>query len=163
MIIVFVDCGIHGVLRILHILLGDELFPNADNFGEKTACLLYRLLLPKEFSHVVVAAAKVDALWAMLLALKENALGELLKGLFMGFWLVLGQKKSTEKFVNVCSILLDFLLADKSIVGASRTLLGLLRGVLEKIPVGCDEELFSLLQPGATMADVGLSEHEVSR
>ena len=52
----------------------------------------------------------------MFLALKENTLRKFLKGFLVSFWLVLGEEKSTEQFINVSSILLNLLFADKCIV-----------------------------------------------
>lgn len=73
-IIVLVNGRVHRILRILHVLLRDKLFPDAHDFGKKASCLLYRILLPKELTHVVIAAAQIDTLRPMLLALKEYSL-----------------------------------------------------------------------------------------
>ena len=115
-IIILVNGRVHRILRILHVLLGNKLFPDAHDFGEKASCLLYRILLSKKLTHVVITAAQVDTLWPMLLALEEYSLGQLLKSFLLCFRLILRKEKSSEKFINVSSILLNLLLANKSIV-----------------------------------------------
>jgi hypothetical protein len=92
MIVVLINCRIHRVLRVLHILLHYELLPDGYDFREETASLLDRILLSKELSHIVVAAAQENALWPMLLALEEDTLREFLKGLLVSFWFILSKE-----------------------------------------------------------------------
>ena len=65
--------------------------------------------LLEKLTHVVVAAAEVDALWAMLGALLVDALSQLIQSLLCCVWPVLGHEQSSESLVQIGLVTVELL------------------------------------------------------
>ena len=63
LVVVTIDLGVVVVLHGAQVLLQDELLPDVDDLLVKVLGLLDLTLLLEDFTHVVITAAQVDALW----------------------------------------------------------------------------------------------------
>lgn len=76
-----------------------------------------RLLLSEEFSHIVITAAKVNALWTVVFALEVNALGQFFKGLLMRLLLLLSKEETTECLMEACVKRFKFMRSYDRVIG----------------------------------------------
>jgi len=93
--------------------------------------------------------------------LKVDAFGQFLQSFLI---VALSSKeKSSEVYLKVGLVTLDFVVIDKRVFvfRIGTTFVILVTGELEQVPVSGDEELLSLLETGATHADVSLGQDEI--